>query len=208
MNYVIILLMASAFFLTRVTNLRTAVIVLLVQSVVVALACVVIGLEAGNSHYYLAALLTVIIKAIIIPAALFRILRKMKREKEVDSPMSANLSSLAAVVAIALAYNFMNKALPGIISRDALAASVALVLIGLQVIMIRRQAVLQIVGLNIMENGLYLLGLSVTKGLPLIIELGIFFDVLIAVGILGLLTYRLKLSYQSTDTSVLEKLKG
>lgn len=208
MNIVIILLMASAFFLTRVTNLRAAVGILLAQSIVVAAASLTVGFETGQTHYFFAALLTVLIKALIIPYALFRILKRMRREKEVGSSYSANFSSLAAVAAIALAYGFMAKALPGVISRDALAASVALVLIGLQIIMIRRQAILQIVGLNTMENGLYLLGLSVTKGLPLIIELGIFFDVLIAVGILGLLTYRLKLSYQSTDTTVLQKLKG
>ena len=89
-----------------------------------------------------------------------------------------------------------------------MAASIALALIGLLIIMLRHQAVLQIIGLNTMENGLYLLGLSLAQGLPLIIELGIFFDALVAVGILGLLTYRLKLSYSTTDTSLLEMLRG
>ena len=63
-------------------------------------------------------------------------------------------------------------------------------------------------GLIMMENGLYLLGLSMTKGLPLIIEFGVFFDVLVAVIVLGILTWRLKLSFQTTDTTVLRKLKG
>ena len=72
----------------------------------------------------------------------------------------------------------------------------------------RRQALLQIVGLIMMENGLYLLGLSITRGLPLIIEFGVFFDVLVAVIVLGILTYRLKLSFMTTDTTVLQKLKG
>jgi len=208
MSLMIILLMFTAFLLTRVTNLRTAVSILLVQSVVVAFSCLVVGLETGKTHYFIAALLTVFIKAVIIPYALFRIVGRLKREKETDSFLSPNLSSLAAVAATAVAYGFIDRALPGIISRDALAAAVAIVLIGLQIIMIRRQAVLQIIGLNTMENGLYLLGLSVTKGLPLIIELGIFVDILVAVAILGLLTYRLKLSYLSTDTTLMQKLKG
>lgn len=208
MSIVIMLLLASALFLTRVINLRTAVSVLLAQSAVVAAACLVVGLETGQGHFFVAALLTALIKAIIIPYALYRIVRRLKREKETDPFLSPNHSSLAAVLGVAISYGFIDQALPGIISRDALAAAVSLVLIGLQIIIIRRQAVLQIVGLNTMENGLYLLSLSVTNGLPLIIELGIFFDVLVAVGILGLLTYRLKLSYQSTDTTLLQKLKG
>lgn len=208
MNLLIILLMFSAFLLTRVTNLRTAVSILLAQSATVAFACLVIGLETGNTHYFIAALLTVVIKAGIIPYALFRIVGRLKKERETNSLLSPNMSSLGAAVAIVVAYWFIDRALPGIISRDALAAAISLLLIGLQIIMIRRQAVLQIVGLNIMENGLYLVGLSVTKGLPLIIELGIFLDVLVAVVVLSILTYRLKISYLSTDTKVLEKLKG
>lgn len=208
MNLLIILLMITAFFLTRVTNLRTAVSIFLVQSAMIALASIVIGIETGEVHYYIAGLLTVVIKTAIIPYMLFAIVGRLSRERETNSLLSPNFSSLAAAGAAVLAYGFIDQALPGVISRDALAAAVALVLIGLQIIIIRRQAVLQIVGLNTMENGLYLLSLSVTNGLPLIIELGIFFDVLVAVAVLGILTYRLKLSYFSTDTTLLRKLKG
>ncbi|MDD4600101.1 hypothetical protein SDC9_20923 [bioreactor metagenome] len=208
MNLLIILLMTTAFFLTRVTNMRTAVGIFLAQSVMIALASIIIGFETGEVHYYLAGLLTVVIKVAFIPYILFKIVKRLKNERETNSLLSPNLSSLAAAGTTVLAYGFIDQALPGVISRDALAAAIALVLIGLQIIMIRRQAVLQIVGLNIMENGLYLLGLSVTNGLPLILELGIFFDMLVAVAVLGILTYRLKISYASTDTTLLRKLKG
>ena len=101
----------------------------------------------------------------------------------------------------------MDQALPGV-SRDILSGALATFLIGLLIMITRRQAVLQIIGLIMMENGLYLLGLSMTKGLPLIIEFGVFFDILVAVIVLGILTWRLKLSFQTTDTTVLKKLKG
>ena len=67
---------------------------------------------------------------------------------------------------------------------------------------------MQIIGLITMENGIYLLGMSMTAGLPLIIELGIFLDVLIAVVVLVILTHRLRLSFKTTDTDVLRKLRG
>lgn len=208
MNILIIFLMFTAFVLTRVTSLRAAVGILLAQSALVAAACLASAAETGNSHFFLAAFLTVLVKVGLIPYALFRIVGRLKRERETDSLLSPNFSSLAAAVAIVVAYGFIDRALPGVLSRDSLAAAVSLVLIGLQLIIIRRQAVLQIVGLNIMENGIYLVGLSVTKGLPLIIELGIFFDVLVAVVVLVILTYRLKISYMSTNTKLLQKLKG
>lgn len=208
MNLLTILLLLAAFVLTRVSNLNTAVYVLLAQSAIVALACVAVGWEAGQTHTYIAALLTVAIKACLIPYALFGLVRRMRHEREVNPILGVNFSSVTAALTVLLAYGLTDRILPGMINRDVLAAAISLTLIGLLLIITRRQAIMQIVGLITMENGLYLLGLSVTKGLPLIIELGIFFDVLVAVVVLVILTYRLKLSFMTTDTSVLKKLKG
>ncbi|KYZ75353.1 hydrogenase [Anaerosporomusa subterranea] len=208
MQILTILLLALAAVQTRVTSLRTAIYVLLVQSVLVAGACLVVALETRELHTYIAALLTAVIKAGVIPFALFRLSGRLKREKEQHPILGPNAASLSACVAIFFAYSLIDHALPGVVSRDALAAAITLVFIGLLLMMTRHQAILQTVGLITMENGIYLVGLSVTQGLPLIIEMGIFLDVLVAVLVLVILTYRLKLSFASTDTSVLEELKG
>ena len=208
METLAILLLATAFLLTRTSRLSTAVHILLAQSAVVAAACAVAGWQAGETHMFVAALLTIVVKAGLIPYALLRLVRLLKKEREVNPVIGDNMSSLAAVGAIVLAYGLIEHALPAVISRDAVATAVALVLIGLLLIMTRRQAIMQIVGLITMENGLYLLGLSTTRGLPLIIELGIFFDVLVAVTVMVILTFRLKRSFHTSDTSTLQRLKG
>jgi hydrogenase-4 component E len=208
MQFLAILLLFSAFLLTRASRLASAVHILLAQSAIVAAACAVGGLETGSTHMLIAALLTVAVKAGVIPYALFRIVGMLKHEREVNPILSPNESSLAAAAAVVLTYIMIDRTLPGVLSRDAIATSLALVFIGLMLIITRRQAIMQIVGLITMENGLYLLGLSTTHGLPLIIELGIFFDVLVAVSVLVILTFRLKRSFQSTDTSILKRLKG
>jgi hydrogenase-4 component E len=207
-NLLVIASFLSAFLLMRVTSLRTAVSILLFQSIIVAASCAVVGLETGQTHMYIAALLTVVIKVGYIPYALFKIVGRLRREREEDPILDANRSSLAAATAVVLAYGLIDRALPGIVTRDVLAAAVALFLIGLLLIMVRRQAIMQIVGLITMENGIYLLGLSVVKGLPLVIEFGVFLDILVAVVVLVILTYRLKISFLTTDTSQLRKLKG
>ncbi|HWR41537.1 NADH-quinone oxidoreductase subunit K [Sporomusa sp.] len=208
MNLLIIILLFLALLLSRVTSLKTAVNILLVQSALVALSCAIVAVDTGEAHTYIAAALTLVIKAGLIPYALYRIVSMLRREREDNPILSPNYSVMAAGAMIVLAYGLIDRALPGVVSRDALAAAVAMTLIGLTMIMTRRQAVLQIVGLITMENGLYLVGLSVTTGLPLIIELGVFLDVMVAVVVLVILTYRLKRSFRSTDTSVLKKLKG
>ncbi len=208
MNLLTVLLLFTAMVLSRVSNLRTAVKILLFQSIMVTAACLQAGWNTGEAHMYIAAVLTVLIKAGLIPFALFRVVKILRRERESNPILGPNVSFVASAILIVLAYWLIDRQLPGVVSRDALAASVSLVLIGLLLIMTRRLAVMQIIGLITMENGLYLLGLSVTMGLPLVIELGIFLDVLVAVVVLVILTYRLKLSFMTTDTSVLKKLKG
>ena len=207
MNLLTVLLLFTAFLITRVASLRLSIQILMVQSVAVAVACVWSVLEAEAFHTYIAAILTVVIKVWMIPYALFRVVKRLRDERESNPILSPNQTSLAAALVLAVAYGFLDEALPGV-SRDILAGALAVFLIGLLIMITRRQAVLQIIGLIMMENGIYLLGLSMTKGLPLIIEFGVFFDVLIAVIVLGILTWRLKLSFMTTDTSVLRKLKG
>lgn len=207
MNILTVILLFTAFLITRVSNLRLAIQILVVQSLAVAVACVWSGMESEMMHTYIAALLTVIIKAGMIPYALFRVVARLRNETEDNPILSPNQTSLVAALLLAVAYGLVEQALPGL-GRDALSGALAGFLIGLLIMITRRQAVLQIVGLIMMENGIYLLGLSMTGGLPLIIELGVFFDVMVAVIVLGILTFRLKLSFMTTDTTVLQKLKG
>lgn len=207
MNILTVVLLFTAFLITRVSSLRLGIQILIVQSAAVAVACVWSGLEAEAVHTYIAAFLTVIIKVGMIPYALFRVVRRLRNEQETHPILTPNQTSLVAALMLATAYGLLDQALPGV-SRDILAGALAVFLIGLLIMITRRQAVLQIIGLIMMENGVYLIGLSMTQGLPLIIEFGVFFDVLIAVIVLGILTWRLKLSFMTTDTSVLQKLKG
>ncbi len=200
-----ILLMSAAILLTRVSNLRLGIHIIVAQSVIVALACAVAGIHTGEVHMYVAALLTAVIKVGLISYALYRLLPYLAEERELVKP---NFTTFTAILSIILAHGLLGNALPEFAANSTLPAAVSLSFIGLLLIMTRRQALMQTLGLLTMENGLYLLGLSITQGLPLIIELGIFFDILVAVVILVILTYRLKLSFETTDTGLLKKLKG
>jgi hydrogenase-4 component E len=109
-----ILLLALAAVQTRVTTLRTAIYVLLVQSVLVAGACLAVALETREVHTYIAALLTALIKAGVIPYALFRLSGRLRREKEQHPMLSPNAASLAACVAIFFAYSLIESEFAGL----------------------------------------------------------------------------------------------
>ena len=180
-----------------------------VSTALIAAACLVVGLSHGGGlHGWLPGLLTIGVKVIFIPYAILRVVRQLRDEREIVSDSNVNYSTAFSAGSLALSYMVLDGLLPQALGRDILATSMFMIMTGLTLIVMRSRAIMQMIGLITMENGIYLLGLIMTEGLPLIIELGIFLDVLIAVVILVILTSRLRLSFKTTDTNVLDKLKG
>ena len=105
-------------------------------------------------------------------------------------------------------YLLVDRLFPGIEGRDIIAASILMIMTGLSMMVLRKRAIIQMCGLITLENGIYLLGLLITEGLPMVVELGVFLDVLIAAVVLVILTNRMSLSFMTTDTTVMRKLKG
>ncbi len=95
-----------------------------------------------------------------------------------------------------------------ITSAHSLSISVSMVLIGLFLMISRKKALMQVVGLLTIENGLFLLALSTTYGLPLLVEVGIFLDVGFSISVLGLFAFRMNRVFETMDTTTLRNLKG
>jgi hydrogenase-4 component E len=72
----------------------------------------------------------------------------------------------------------------------------------------RRKAISQLIGLITLENGIFLAGLIATLGLPLFVEIGIFFDLLVAVGVTAVLTLRINEQFDTMNTDELRRLRG
>ena len=209
MGQLVMVLLFVAFLQNRIMDLRKAVACLCLQSAIIAGACLISGIDNGSGlHSVLPGLLTILVKVCLIPYALFRLVGKLTDERELVADINTNYSTALSAFFLMLSYLLVDKMLPGIGDRDIMASSMGLILIGLVLIVMRSRAIMQIIGLMTMENGIYLLGLAMTEGLPTVIELGIFFDVLVAVLVLVILTNRLNVSFMTTDTSVLRRLKG
>ncbi len=209
MDILAIVLLFVAFYQTRVMHLKRAVQLMALQSALLTAFCLAIAFaNTSNEHSYIASFLTFIVKVLIIPASLLHLTGRLKNEYELATDKKVHYSSIACAIFVVLSYNIVDHLLPFSEARDIIASSLVLIFTGLIIIIMRSQAIMQIIGLITMENGIYLLGMSMTAGLPLIIELGIFLDVLIAVVVLVILTHRLRLSFKTTDTDVLRKLRG
>ena len=209
MEYLVVFLVLVVFLQTRVTDLKRAVICLASQSLIIAVACFALGFSTSTGlHAIMPGLLTLVVKVIFIPGAILRLVGKLKNEREILSESNVNYSTMAAALFLVMGYAIVERLLPGFAGRDIVAASILMIMTGLSMMVLRKRAIIQIVGLITLENGIYLLGLLLTQGLPLVVELGVFLDVLIAVVVLVILTSRMRLSFMTTDTSVMKKLKG
>jgi len=183
------------------------------QSVVLAGSTAVIAYETGYWEIYAAAILTLVVKAIIIPTLLVRVTESVKDEFKIEaSPfVSIRLSLLISALLVALSYGLVRETFGSsnldVFAVTYLPVSVSLFFIGLFVMVSRRMALNQVVGLLIIENGLFLFTTALTQGVSLIIEVGILADILVGVMISALLLLRMSQTFDSFDIASLENLK-
>lgn len=176
------------------------------QSFILALIAALTGLLTGSLHLYLLAALTLIIKTLLIPYLLKRVihdtvLEKREIEFSINIPGSLLIAGLLACLAFwtASAPEFRGDRLIELL----LPVGIAVTLIGLYVMVSRKEAISQITGLLVAENGVIMIAIAVAFGLPLIAEFGVFFDVLVGALIMGVLTMRV---HQQTDSTLVDEL--
>lgn len=168
-----------------------------------------VAAKEGNTHLYIAAFLTLTTKGLLLPLFLRSIVRKMGTTHIVEPYISNTLSLIISGILIAIVYVSLGKGIfvTGF-SSYVLKIAIAVILMGLFIMITRKKAVTQVLGLLFMENGLFMAGFSLTSGMPTIIELGILFDVLMLVIILGVFTIQIKHKFSSADLDHLTTLKG
>ncbi|HEY9070508.1 MAG TPA: hypothetical protein VIV61_09620 [Candidatus Ozemobacteraceae bacterium] len=180
-----------------------------IQSLALAVAMWATARMEGNGHIEMIAWATLLVKVILIPAWIRHVLTRVPTRTEAGLSVGIAFSLFSAAGLLLLAHVVAARALHGLrIPPDDLTTVLALVLIGLFQMMTRREAVTQMMGILFIENAVTLAALKLAKGLPMIIELGIMFDVLIGILAMGILVYRIQEEYASTDTARLSTLHG
>jgi hydrogenase-4 component E len=205
-------ILVTAFLIVSSRSLGFYIRLFALQSVFLAAVAFLVAIGYGELHILIPAVLTLVIKAIAIPIVLSKVIDRIQVKKEVDFSVNITVSLLVCGSLVILADSVAQPVLgvqpgsaPGV-SR-VLSASIALMLIGLFIMTTRKQALTQIIGLLTMENGVFLSGLSITYGMPLIVEMGVFFDILIAVLILGVFVFRINKTFESISIDALRSLK-
>ena len=188
-----------------ITNIR----LFALQSLLLAAIAAVVAYAYGAWHVLVVAVLTLIGKVIFLPWLLQRLVRRIKIEQEihpfVNMPASMLICGALTVLSYVVAKPFTSLERLG---SNTLAVAIALLLTGFFLMINRRKAITQVLALLTTENGVMLAAIALTTyGMPLVVEIGIFFDVVIAVMVLGILVFRIRESFDSMDVSKLNELK-
>jgi len=190
--------------------LLTSIRIFALQSLMLAAIATVVAYYHSATHVYVIAVLTIIGKVLLLPRLLNRLVRRINIVQEIEPLLNAPTSMLICGGLTLLGYivarpfTTLEK-----LGNNTLAIAITLLLTGFFLMFNRRKAITQVLGLLTVENGVMLAAVALTTyGMPLVVELGIFFDVMVAVMVLGILVYRIRESFASMDTSKLRQLKG
>ena len=149
------------------------------------------------------------VKVLAIPYALSRIVKNLQAPGDVTASTTSAQSVFIASALILLSFFAIAPYVRALrVDEDMLAAAIALVLTGAFLMVSRKKALMQVVGLLVLENGIFLAALTTTFGMPLVIEIGIFFDLLMGVFLMGLFVFRIRDTFDHLDVSKLRKLRG
>jgi hydrogenase-4 component E len=185
-------------------------ILLSVQSVLLALGGLHAGIATEEWHVVLGAALTFTAKAVVAPLLLWRIVSRPEVSHDVHASVGQGWSTIAAVItALALARALAADPFQTAIGAErVLPTSITIILIGVQIMITHRQALMQVVGFLVLENGMALAALTAFYGMPMVIELGIFLDLLLAVFVAFVYSQRMHLAFGSLDTLHFRSLRG
>ncbi len=179
------------------------------QGAVLALSTFVVAYTTAQHHLYYSAALTLLLKVMLLPWLLHRLMRKLNVKWDVETLLNIPTTMLVGIALVIFAFNLAAPItlLAEGITRGLIGIALASVLLSLLMMLTRRKAVSQVVAFLSLENSLFFAATSATQGMPLVVELGIALDVLVATFIFGIFFFRIRETFDSLDIVHMEKLK-
>lgn len=179
------------------------------QGLAVVGSTTVVAYVTSQHHLYYSAALTLLLKVILIPFMLHRLIDRLNVRWDIETLVNIPTLMIVGIVLVVFAFNV---ALPiakfsETIAHGTLGIALACVLLSFLMMITRAKAVPQVIGFLAMENALFLAATSATYGMPMVVELGIALDVLVGILILGVFMFQIREQFDSLDIRHLEKLK-
>ncbi|MDD5435126.1 MAG: formate hydrogenlyase [Nitrospira sp.] len=179
------------------------------QGLFLSISTAVVGYVAKQHHLYISSVLTLALKVVVLPYILHILIIRLKIRKEVDTVVNIPTTMLMGIALVIFSYHLTApiRELSTLVTRSIIAVALATVMLGLLMMITRRHAVTQIIGFLALENGLFFAATSATYGMPLVVELGVALDILIAAFVFGIFFFHISETFDSLDVEQMAKLK-
>jgi hydrogenase-4 component E len=179
------------------------------HAVVLSLAVAWQALVQNAPHLYITALVALLFKGTIIPLALHRIVQRLGIHRAIEAVVGIGPTMMFGIALIALSIMVMRPVTEGadVLTREDLAFALSVILLGLLMMVTRRNAVGQVVGFMSLENGL-ILAAAGAKGMPLVVEISVAFSILIAFIVIGIFLFRIRERFDTVDVAALDRSRG
>jgi hydrogenase-4 component E len=202
-------LVLVSFMLLYQNRLYSLLNVFALQAVVLALSVAWQAYVQGAPHLYVTAAIAIVFKAMVIPIALHRIIARLGIHREVEIVGSLGPTMIAGMGLVALSMVVMLRVTADAdpLAREDLAFALSVVMLGLLMMVTRRNAVSQVVGFMSLENGL-ILAATGAKGMPLVVEISVAFSVLVAFIVIGVFLFRIRERFDTVDVQALDQFQG
>ena len=179
------------------------------HAIVLALAVAWQAFVQDAPHLYITAAIALVFKGIVIPVALHRIVVRLEIHREVETVIGVGPTMLGGIglVALSILVVLPVTASSAAFARGDLALALSIVLLGLLMMITRRNAITQVVGFMSIENGLILAATGV-RGMPLVVEISVAFSILIAFVVFGVFFFRIRERFDTLDVQYLGSFRG
>ncbi|MGF6259316.1 formate hydrogenlyase [Paraburkholderia sp. BR13444] len=208
-NFLAAVLLMLSFAMLSQRRILSLIHLYTLQGVALVLAILILGFVTDDAHLYVSAGLTLLLKVGVIPWILYRLVRRLDIQADVEPLINIPTTLLIGIVLVIIAFNVASpiSQLATSAARGTLGIALACVLLSFMAMITRAKAVPQVIGFLSMENGLFFAATAATNGMPMIVELGIGLDVLVGILILGVFMFQIREQFDSLDIHHLEKLK-
>ncbi|HEY8910924.1 MAG TPA: hydrogenase [Desulfosporosinus sp.] len=210
LNLVLFVLLISGLIIVYSTRVKKALNWWTLQTIVVSMLILVQGIYNRELEVIVVGVLLLIGKAGIIPVLLRRVLRESKTEwvGEIYLKRTSSLVVAGALTLIAYEVTKPLMSLSQPVFRNGLAVGLAMIFFGLLLMMSRKVAIVQVLGILLIDNGIFLAGFFLTQGMPLLVEMGSMFDILVGIVIVVILSKQMLENYNSLNVDRMRSLKG
>jgi len=208
-NLAAALLLLLAFAMLSQRRVRVLVDLFAAQGFTLACSTAIVAYGTHQPHLYASAGLTLLLKVLVLPWLLHRLIRRLDVRWDVEQLINIPATMLLGIVLVVFAFNLAVpiSELASTVTRSTLGIAMATVLLSFLMMITRRKAMPQVIGFLAMENGLLFAATSATYGMPMVVELGIALDVLVGVLILGVFFFQIREQFDSLDLHHLERLR-